>query len=104
MIVKPDGGSRGIGLLEIVLKVIECLIDSHIKAKVKFHDCPPGFRAARGTDTAQIESKLFQQLAGIDQVTLVKAYMNWFKALLPSIRFKPSRSLMSMDSLQSYLD
>jgi len=63
MIPKPDGGSRGIGLLEIVSKVIECLIDSHIKAKVKFHDCLPGFRAAPGTDTAQMESKLFQQLA-----------------------------------------
>ena len=80
MIPKPDGGSRGIGLLEAVLKVLECIIDSRVKAKVKFHDCLHGFRAARGTDTAQIESKLFQQLAGIDQVTLFKTYADWAKA------------------------
>jgi len=50
MIPKPDGGSRGIGLLEIVLKVLECIINSCVSAKVKFHDCLHGFRAARGTD------------------------------------------------------
>jgi len=80
MIPKPDGGSRGIGLLEVVLKVLECIINSCVTAKVKFHDCLHGFRAARGTDTAQIESKLFQQLAGIDQETLFKAYLDWTKA------------------------
>jgi len=76
MIPKPDGGSRGIGLLEVVLKVLECIINSRVTAKVKFHDCLHGFRAARGIDTAQIESKLFQQLAGIDQETLFKAYLD----------------------------
>jgi Reverse transcriptase (RNA-dependent DNA polymerase) len=80
MIPKPDGGQRGIGLLEIIFKVFECIIDARVKAKVKFHDCLHGFRAARGTDTAQIESKLFQQLAGIDQETLFKGYLDWFKA------------------------
>jgi len=80
IIPKPDGGSRGIGLLEVVLKVLECIINSRVTAKVKFHDCLHGFRAARGTDTAQIESKLFQQLAGIDQETLFKAYLDWVKA------------------------
>ena len=96
MIPNPDGGSRGIGLLEVVLKVLECIIDSRVKAKVKFHDCLHGFRAARGTDTAQIESKLFQQLAGIDQVTLFKAYLDWPMPLLPSTRNGPSGSFMSM--------
>jgi len=96
MIPKPDGGSRVIGLLEVVLKVLECIIDSRVKAKVKFHDCLHGFRAARGTDTAQIESKLFQQLAGIDQVTLFKAYLDWPMPLLPSTRNGPSGSFTSM--------
>jgi len=80
VIPKPDGGSRGIGLLEAVLKVLECIINSHVTAKVKFHDCLLGFRAARGTDTAQIESELFQQLADIDQETLFEAHLDWAKA------------------------
>jgi len=42
MIPKPDGGSRGIGLLEVVLKVLECIINSRVSAKVKFHDCLHG--------------------------------------------------------------
>ena len=46
MLPKPDGGSRGIGLLEVVLKVLECIINSRVSAKVKFHDCLHGFRAA----------------------------------------------------------
>jgi len=80
MIPIPDGGSRGIGLLETVLKVLEHIINSRVSAKVKFHDCLHGFRAAQGTDTAQIESKLFQQLAGTDQETLFKACLDWAKA------------------------
>lgn len=39
MIPKPDGGVRGIGPLEVALKVVESIIDSCVKAKVKFHDC-----------------------------------------------------------------
>jgi len=93
MIPKPDGGSRGIGLLEVVLKVLECIIDSHVKVKVKFHDCLRGFRAARGTDTAQIEPKLFQQLAGIDQETLFKAYLGWAKAFAT---FHKERAFMKL--------
>jgi len=80
MVPNPDGGSRGIGLLEAVSKVLECIINSRVTAKVKFHDCLHGFRVARGTDTTQMESKLFQQLAGMDQETLFKACLDWAKA------------------------
>jgi len=97
MIPKPDGGSRGIGLLEVVLKVIECIINARVAAKGKFHDCLHAFRAARGTDTAQIESKLFQQL----QTKRLFSRLIWIgpRPLPPSIRSGPSRSFMSMDSL-----
>jgi len=93
MIPKPDGGSRGIGLLETVLKVLERIINSRVTAKVKFHDCLHGFRVARGTDTAQIESKLFQQLAGTDQETLFKACSDWAKAFAT---FHKERAFMKL--------
>jgi len=80
VIPKPDGGSRGIGLLEAVLNVFECVINSRVTSKVKFHDCLHGFRADRGTDTAHTESKLFQHLAGTDQETLFKACLDWANA------------------------
>jgi len=56
------GGHWGIGLLEIVWKLITSIVDAMMKAKVEFHDVLHGFQAERGTGTAIIEAKLLQQL------------------------------------------
>jgi len=79
--------------LEVVLKVLECIIHSRVTSKVKFHDCLHGFGAARGTDAAQIESKLFQQLAGVDQDNLFKACLDWAKAFAA---FHKERAFMKL--------
>jgi len=79
MTPRPDGGLRGIGLLEAVLKVLERVADSCALAKVKSCDCLQGSGAARGAGAAQTESKLFWQLADMDQETLFKACLDWVK-------------------------
>ena len=75
-----EGQFRGIGLLEIVWKLISRVLDIRIKAAIDFHDCLHGFRAKRGTGTAIIEAKLLQQLATIDQAPLYKIFLDLKKA------------------------
>jgi len=57
---------RGIGLLDPLWKVIECLIDARLNAiQFHVHDCLHGFVRKRGcgTGTAVLEAKLVQQLS-----------------------------------------
>jgi hypothetical protein len=66
-IPKASGGVRGIGLLEIIWKTISSIIDSRIKAKVRFHTALHGFRPGGEMSSATIEAKLRIQLATIYQ-------------------------------------
>ena len=76
LLPKPNGGTRGIGLLEVVWKLMEAIIDTRVKNAVQFHDCLHGFRAKRGTDTAIIEAKLIQQLASLFGVALFDCFID----------------------------
>ena len=62
MVLTPKGNAdtRGIGLLEVIWKVAETVIDTRIKAVVQFHDVLHGFHAWRGMGTTIIELKLSQ--------------------------------------------
>ena len=71
---------RGIGLLEVVWKLIEAIIDTRVRSKVTLHDCLHGFTARRGTGTAIIEAKLQQELAGIRKQPLFQVYLDLKKA------------------------
>ena len=80
LLPKGSGGFRGIGLLEIVWKLITSIMNGRIMAEVKFHDALHGFLPERGTGTATIEAKLLQQLAGIAQVPLFEVFLDLKKA------------------------
>ena len=80
LIPKSGGGHQGIGLLEVIWKLISSIIDARIKSSVDFHDSLHGFRAGRGTSTAIIEAKLLQQLAAIEQVPLYEIFLDLKKA------------------------
>jgi hypothetical protein len=54
LLLKGSGDYRGIGLLEIIWKVIELIINRRIASKVRFHDSLHGFIAKRRTGTACI--------------------------------------------------
>ena len=63
IVLIPKGNSgdfRGIGLLEVIWKVIEKVIDTRLKC-VPLHDALHGFRPGRGCSTAIITA---HELAG----------------------------------------
>jgi len=80
LLPKASSGYQGIGLLEIIWKVIAAIIDARIKASISFHDALHGFRAKPGTGTAIFEVKLFQQLASIQQVPVFEVFLDLKKA------------------------
>ena len=80
LLPKGGGGFRGIGLLEIIWKLIESIINRRIMQKVKFHDCLHGFVPKRGTGTGCIEAKLVQQLHRIAHKVLFTVFVDLKKA------------------------
>ena len=76
----PGDGSRGIGLLETVWKLMEAIMDTRVKEVVVFHDFLHGFRTNRGTGTAILEVKLAQELACIEQAPLYMVFLDLRKA------------------------
>ena len=79
LIPKGSGGYRGIGLLDPLWKVVECLIDDRLNV-IKFHDCLHGFVQKRGCGTAVLEAKLLQQLAYLQQTPLFGVFIDLKKA------------------------
>ena len=51
VIPKPDGGQRGVGLVEAAWKVCEAIIDTRVKKVIRFHDILHGFCQTRDTST-----------------------------------------------------
>ena len=74
-----SGDFRGIGLLEVVWKLLERVLDARLK-KVELHDYLHGFRAKRGCGTGIMEAKLLQQLAFREQVPLYGIFLDLRKA------------------------
>ena len=56
VIPKPGGGTCDLGLLDIIWKLVEAIIDTRVNSKVKLHDVLHGFVNRRSTGTATIEA------------------------------------------------
>ena len=54
----------GIGLVEVLWKVIDIIIDWYLVDSIKFHDVLHRFRAWRGTRMATLDSKLLHNIVG----------------------------------------
>ena len=77
MVLIPKGNSedfRRIGLLEVIWKVLEKVIDAQLSSTIDFHDALHGFRAGRGCGTGIMEAKLAQQLAFVEQRPLYRIF------------------------------
>ena len=80
VIPKPDGGTHGLGLLEIIWKLMEAIIDTRVNSKVKIHDILNGFVNRRGTGTAIIKAKLQQELTLLMDKILYQLFLDLKKA------------------------
>ena len=56
---------RGIGLVEVMWKVVTDISNLRLTASIAHHDFLHGFRAGRSTGTATLKAKLLQQLAAL---------------------------------------
>ena len=82
VVLIPKGNSgdyRGIGLLEVIWKLIKWVLDERM-SEIEVHDSLHGFSAKPGCDTGIIEAKLTQQLAFVEQCPLYGIFINLRKA------------------------
>jgi hypothetical protein len=81
VVLLPKGGGdyRGIGLLEPLWKVVECIMDWQLNA-LPLHEVLHGCRNGRGTGTAILEAKLVQQFAHLEQEPFYGVFLNLKKA------------------------
>ena len=49
---------RGIGLVEVMWKVVAAILHRRLTTAISYHDFLHGFRAGRGTGTTTLEVKL----------------------------------------------
>ena len=54
LIPKGKTDYRGIGLVEVMWKVVAVILNSRLSASITLHDFLHGFRAGRGTGTANL--------------------------------------------------
>ena len=65
LIPKGKKEYRGIGLVEVMWKVVAAILNRQLMASITFHDFLHGFRAGRGTGTATLEAKMLQQVEAL---------------------------------------
>ena len=79
LIPKGKGEYRGIGLVEVMWKVMAVILNRRLTSSITFHDVRHGFRAGRGTGTATLEAKLLQQLASMKEEVLYVIFLDLTK-------------------------
>ena len=58
LIPKWEKDYRGIGLVEVMWKVVAAILNRRLTASITYHNFQHGFWAGRGTGTANLEAKL----------------------------------------------
>ena len=79
-IPKGKKDCRGIGLVEVVWKVVAAILNRRFTSSITYHNAPHGFRAGRGTGTATLNAKLLQQLADMREEVLYVIFLDLTKA------------------------
>ena len=80
LITKGEKYYRGIGLVEVMWKVVAAILNRRIRASITFHDYLHIFRAGRGTGTTTLEEKLIQQLLALREEVLYVIFLDLHKA------------------------
>ena len=79
LILKVKGDYRGIGLVEVMWKVVPVILTRRLTSSITFHNVLHGFRAGRGTGTATLETKLLQKLAAMREEVLYVIFLDLTK-------------------------
>ena len=80
LIPKGKGDYRGIGLVEVMWKVVAVILNHRFTSSITFHDVLNGFRAGRGMGTSTLEDKIIQKLAAMREEVLYVIFLDLTKA------------------------
>ena len=70
------GGHCGIGLVEVMWKVVTVIINRCLTNSIAFQDILLGFRSGCGTGTASLKVKLIQQLSEKREEVLYEIFLD----------------------------
>ena len=79
LIHKGKGSYRGIGLVEVMWKVVAEVLNRRLTASITFHDFLHGFWSGSGTGTATLEAKLLQKLDTLREEVLYLIFLDLHK-------------------------
>ena len=77
---KDKGDYRGIGVMEVIWKVVAENLKFWLIAYITYHDFLHGFLAGRGTGNSTLEAKLIQKLAALREEVLYVIFLDLHKA------------------------
>ena len=82
LVLIPEGKNeyQGIGLVEVMCKVVAVILNRRLAASITYHDFLHGFRAGHGTGTATLEAKLLQHLAALREEFMYVIFLDLHKA------------------------
>ena len=80
LIPKGKGDYQGIGLVEVMWKVVAVILNRRFTSSITFHYVLHGFLEGSGTGTATLEAKLIQQLAAMREEVLYVIFLDLNKA------------------------
>ena len=80
MIPKGRKEYRGIGLVELIWKVVAAILNRWLATSITYHDFLHRFRAGCGTGTATLKAKLLQQLAAMREEVLYVIFLDLHKS------------------------
>ena len=80
LIPKSEKDYRGIGLVEVMWKVVAEILNCWLTASITFHDFLHRFRAVCGTVTVTLKANLLQHLAALREEVLYVIFLDLHKA------------------------
>ena len=69
-----------IGLMELIWKVVEGIIDTCLRQSFRLHNVLHGFHTGMGTGKAILELKMLHELSILEQETLLLVFIDLLKA------------------------
>ena len=80
LLPKSNADTQGIGLLEVLWKAVEAIINTHIKTEVMFHEVLHRFFSCRGMGRDIMELKMTQEIESINRESSLLVFLDLRKA------------------------